>query len=193
MKANTTLKDLHLARKGISDDEGEELMKSLKSNITLEKLELEGNQLGKNTIRQVGEFLAINDSLKYIDLEGNELFDTDIVDTSSIIALAEGIKHNQCLLALNLSYCNLDRECGRLLAQALRENITIIHFDFRGNDFPLEIVRDITNSLKRNKESYNMYRLEEWKERKVAHKEDEYTEMIDITLQQEHIKKMSNS
>ena len=152
---------------------------------------MQGNNFGKNTAKQIGELLEINDTIKYIDVEGNELYDKDLRDNTGIIAIAEGIKKNQSLLVLNMSDCNLDAESGHILAEAMKKNYTIIDFDFRKNDFSLEIRREINSSLKRNKELYDKERFSEWSERKAARKEDEYNEMIDITLQQEHIKKMS--
>ena len=163
----------------------------MKKNKTIEKLEFQGNNFGKNTAKQIGELLENNDTLKYLDLEGNELLDKEFKEIFGIVAIAEGIKKNQCLIVLNVSYCNLDDECGHILAEAMKVNKTIIDFDYRGNNFSLEVVRDINESLKRNKNNYKNERLMEWNERKAARKEDEYNEMIDITTQQEHIKKMS--
>ena len=191
LEENTSLKDLHMVRKGVADSEGVELVKGLKKNNTIEKLEMQGNNLGKNTAVLIGEWIGANDTLKYLDLEGNDLFDTDMKDSVGIVSIAEGIKRNQCLTALNLSNCNLDNTCGAILASALQKNRTLIIFDCRGNDFSGEVVKDINESLKRNKELYDEQRLAEWNERKAARKEDEYNEMIDITMQQEHIKKMS--
>ncbi|OMJ73667.1 hypothetical protein SteCoe_27603 [Stentor coeruleus] len=191
LETNISLKELHLVKKGISDDDGEELMTRLKKNFTLEKLELQGNNLGKSTGRVVGELLEINDTMKYIDLEGNDLYDKDLKDISGIVSIAEGIKKNTCLVTLNLSSCNLDNQCGKLLADALKVNEVIIHFDFRRNDFDLDTVREINHYLQRNKELYDKERMMEWNERKSAHKEDEYMEMLEITLQQEHMKKVN--
>ena len=103
----------------------------------------------------------MNDTLKYIDLEGNDLYDKDLRDNIGIIAIAEGIKKNQCLSVLNLSNCNLDNDCGHILAKAMRVNQTIIDFDYRHNDFALDIVRDLNKSLIRNKEIYDKERLSE--------------------------------
>jgi hypothetical protein len=191
LENNITLKELHLSRKAIGDEEGEEIIKSLKKNNTIEKLELQGNILGKNTAVHVGELLGKNDTLKYLDLEGNELFDKNFKDPVGIVAIAEGIKKNQCLILLNISNCNLDNECGNILADAMEKNQTIIDFDYRGNDFGLDIVKRLNKSLKRNKVLYDEERLMEWNERKAAKKEDEYNEMIDITLQREQMEKNS--
>ncbi|OMJ65854.1 hypothetical protein SteCoe_37524 [Stentor coeruleus] len=191
LEANTSLKELHLAKKCISDDDGEEIMKKIKQNHTLEKLEMQGNNLGGKTAKVAGEILEVNDTMKYIDLEGNELYDKDLKDISGIVSIAEGIKKNTCLVALNLSNCNLDIQCGKLLADALKVNEVIIHFDYRKNGFDLEIVREINQYLQRNKELYDKERMMEWNERKSVHKEDEYMEMLEITLQQEHMKKVN--
>jgi len=43
---NKSLMSLHLSRKQIQDNEGQDLAKMLLTNNTLRKLELEGNNLG---------------------------------------------------------------------------------------------------------------------------------------------------
>lgn len=193
LETNSTLKELHIARKAINDEDGEELLKSLKKNFTLEKLEFQGNNMGKNSARIAGELLEINDTLKYFDLEGNELFDKELKDKSGIVSIAEGIKKNKCLIVLNLANCGLDNECGEILAMAMRDNRVIIDLDYRGNDFTLDVVRDINESLQRNKEIYDRERLREWNERKAAKREDEYKQMIVMTLEGENLKKGSKS
>jgi len=190
LEKNSSLRDLHMSRKEIEDEDGVEIIKSLKPNTTINKLELEGNRLGVQTAVEIGDYLKKNQTLKYLDLEGNGLVD-EAKDSSGINQIAEGIKVNSRLLVLNLSYCNLDETCGRTLAAALKENQTLIQLDVRGNDLPLEVMQEITASLEKNKQKFNEERMEEWKERKQMKKEDEYMEMIDITLQQEHLKKMN--
>jgi hypothetical protein len=188
LRQNNTLRELHLSRKRIADEEGEELIKSLMDNESLEKLELEGNALSRQTAKAIGAWLSINDSLKFLDLEGNNLYDPDL---QGISAIAQGISVNQCLISLNLSNCGLKENCGHLLAKAMQENFTIIHFDLNGNKFTLDQIRSIKECLIRNKEIYDEERMQEWRERKSMKKEEEYIEMVDTTLQQESIKKMN--
>ena len=63
---------MHMARKGVTDIDGQELAKMLNSNRTLRKLELEGNVLGPRSIAMLGQTLKKNEvNLKYLDLESN--------------------------------------------------------------------------------------------------------------------------
>ena len=43
---NSTLKSIHLSRKGIQDKEGQDIARMFLTNRTLRKIELEGNCLG---------------------------------------------------------------------------------------------------------------------------------------------------
>jgi len=42
---------IHMSRKGLSDDDGEEIGKMLMENKRLERVDLEGNLLGPKTAR----------------------------------------------------------------------------------------------------------------------------------------------
>ena len=68
---NNSLTALHLARKGITDEDGIELARMLHDNKVLRKLELEGNLLGPKSVKCFGEALKINKTLKVLDLESN--------------------------------------------------------------------------------------------------------------------------
>ena len=68
---NQTLKNLHLSRCDIKDDEGIEIAKILHNNNTLRKLELEGNVLGPKSSKAFATALKYNKTLIYLDLESN--------------------------------------------------------------------------------------------------------------------------
>ena len=68
---NQSLLSLHLSRKGIMDNEGQDLAKMLLTNNTLRKLELEGNNLGHLSAYAFSRALKVNKGLKFLDLESN--------------------------------------------------------------------------------------------------------------------------
>lgn len=60
-------------RKGMGDDEGTDLAKSLEYNHHLERLSLEGNMLGPTFLKALKPTLMVNTALRTLDLEGNHL------------------------------------------------------------------------------------------------------------------------
>ena len=60
---NKSLKNLHLTRSGVGDDDGMEIAKILYNNTTLRKLELEGNNLGIKTANEFAKALKYNKTL----------------------------------------------------------------------------------------------------------------------------------
>ena len=182
MFKNTSLRALHLIRKGLRDEDGFYLFKKLQDNCTLEKLELEGHHFETKTAEAVGEFLADNKTLKYLDLELNFLTRGDVGQTG-IQKLAEGLKRNENLVSLNLNNNGINHEGAFYLQEAMEVNQTLIHFDFEMNpDMPLQNVRQIKEYLIRNKEAYDAERFEEYLERRQMRREEEE---IDILMNNE--------
>ena len=68
---NKTLKNLHLSRSGIKDEEGVEIVKLLYINKSIIKMEFEGNNLGPKSAKEFGKALRVNKTLQYLDLESN--------------------------------------------------------------------------------------------------------------------------
>ena len=58
-------------RKGMIDEEGSDLAKSLEYNRSLERISLEGNLLGPKFLESLSKTLMVNTSLKTLDIEGN--------------------------------------------------------------------------------------------------------------------------
>mmetsp|Transcript_15998 Transcript_15998/g.29298 ORF Transcript_15998/g.29298 Transcript_15998/m.29298 type:complete len:375 (+) Transcript_15998:125-1249(+) len=187
LEGNKTLKGLHMARKQVQDDEGEELIRRVALNKCLTKLEIEGNNLTSNSCRRIGELIAQNKTLRVIDLEGNSLVSAS--DYTGINSIARALRTNKSLLSLNLSNCGLDKTCGIALADAMKVNFTLISMDLVGNyRIDIQQVQEIQDCLIRNKRLYDEERFREWEERKRMRKEEERTEMIDTTIEREHIK-----
>lgn len=68
---NHSLKNMHLSRTDIKDEDGTEVAKILYNNTTLRKLELEGNNLQVKSAKEFGKALRVNKTLQYLDLESN--------------------------------------------------------------------------------------------------------------------------
>ena len=178
LRNNTSLRALHLIRKGLSDADGAFLFRQLKNNNTLEKLELEGQHFETKTAEAVGEFLAKNKTLKYLDLEMNYLTRGDIGQTG-IQKLAEGLKHNENLISLNLNSNEINHEGAFYLQEAMEVNQTLIHFDFEMNPgMSLSNVRQIKEYLIRNKAAYDAERFEEYLERRQMRREEEEMDIL---------------
>ncbi|CAD8043508.1 unnamed protein product [Paramecium primaurelia] len=175
---NNTLKGLSMSRKRIGDEEGQEIAASLEKNMVLERLELEGNNLGPKTLASISKLLEINKSIRVIDLENNNLTnhdkDRNTYDYSGIYALCEAIEKNDTLLQLNLCNCKLDEKCGEALANALRDNTSLICLDITENPkMNLNDVRKCQDYLIRNKKIYDDERYREFQERQRIRNEDQ--------------------
>jgi hypothetical protein len=93
---------------------------------------------------------------------------------SGVASLMDFLDHNTTLLSLNLANNQIDQKCGAIFVEKLKNNFTLIDFDFsRNKDIKLEDSRQIQLYLKRNKALYDAERLKEWKERKNMRTEDE--------------------
>ena len=110
-ETNQTLKGLAMSRKGISDDEGAEIIRSLERNQVLERFELDGNQLGCKSAQALGNLINANRSIRVVDIEGNNLTG-EYSDNSGVITLIQSLRKNDTLLCLNLNNCRLDEKCG---------------------------------------------------------------------------------
>jgi len=60
---NHSLKNMHLSRGDIKDEDGISIAKILYNNTTLRKLELEGNGLGPKSAKEFGKALRVNKTL----------------------------------------------------------------------------------------------------------------------------------
>lgn len=179
LAVNTTLKSVHVARKGINESSGISMAKMLNSNKTLRKLELEGNLMGPKSATEFGKALKTNKTLKFLDLESNQLT-LDGQEFRGIYDLVEFLDHNTTLLSLNLANNQMDEECGRMFREKMETNLSLIDFDFSMNNFSPSDSRAIQDYLKRNKEIYDAERLKEWIERKHMRDDDEQMKELQL-------------
>ena len=139
---NKTLLSLHLARKGIQDEEGQDLAKMLYTNTTLRKLELEGNCLGSKCAQEFGRALRVNKTLKFLDLESNQLT-VDGNDPSGVTIFIEFMLYNKTLISLNIANNSLNENNWNDLNDKLAKNDTIIDLDYSMNQINLDDSREI--------------------------------------------------
>ena len=115
---NSTLKSLHLCRKGIQDKEGQDIARLLLNNKTLRKMELEGNCLGMQSARVFASALRKNKTLRFLDLESNNLTH-DGEENLGVEEIIQALTYNTTLLSLNLSNNKLDEQIGRAFVDCL--------------------------------------------------------------------------
>ena len=153
---NRTLTCLNLSRIGLTDDDGASIAQILYTNKTLRKLELEGNKLGQKTMVEFANSLLYNTTLKCLDLESNKLLEaatqqiipvTKEKDKGEMASVKPGMDvfckalvQNKTLISLNVANNGLQLEVGKKFEAMLKENSTLIDFEFGFNDFGLEEV-----------------------------------------------------
>ena len=70
MKVNSTLQQLGLSYKEISNNGAKEIADALKVNSTLQKLYLGGNEISNNGAKELADALKGNSTLQELDLNG---------------------------------------------------------------------------------------------------------------------------
>ena len=189
---NKSLLSLNISRKNLRDKEAEQLGDMLKNNKKLRRIEIEGNLFSSKSCKPLADALRINKTLRYLDLENNNLTDYG-KDISGIEELFESLKFNTSLISLNISGNNLTEQCGNAIINCLKHNKTLIHLELmnnaniieKGNEksandskfvslgLNINQINQIKECLEANKEQYDKYRKEEWKERKAMRIEDQ--------------------
>lgn len=133
--------------------------------------------------------LRKNRTLRYLDLESNNLTHEGD-ENSGVEEMIGALAHNKHLLSLNLANNKLDDQIGRQFVDLFNprrfNQETIIDFEFGFNQFRLEETRQIQDYLKRNKEKYDMDRLEEWRERKRMGSEDQQLSKYYLERETDH-------
>lgn len=131
-------------------------------NNTLRKVELEGNKLGQNTARGFAHVLRLNKSLEYLDLENNSLTGEGLAE-DGMHEFIDALKDNKTLLSLNLGNNKLmdspNSRIGEKLIECVRQNHTLIDFEFGDNEFKVDTIREIQRCLQRNKAIFDAQKL----------------------------------
>lgn len=203
---NMSLLTLNLSRKNLGDDKAKSICDMLKSNQKLRRLELEGNLFGPESCTYFGNALRKNKTLKYLDLENNCLTN-DGTNIEGITELCEALKDNTTLISLNLSGNALDDQCSQKINSMLIKNHTLIHLELFNNQYfqhkdrtgisgdskfscigaSVEHLDAIKKKISENREKYNLWRLKEWKERKMINNEEADTRDLNYEVSQKKI------
>ena len=117
------------------------------TNKTLRKLELEGNCLGMHTAKAFALAIRKNRTLRYLDLESNNLTN-DTEENGGVEEMINALAENTTLLSLNLANNRLGDDIGRnfvdLFNPRVKNQETLIDFEFGFNNFRLEDVRGLS-------------------------------------------------
>lgn len=135
---------LDLSNLNLSDASGAYLARAMKNNSSIEKLELSDNNFGVKTCVTMAESLAKNSTLKFLSLESNLLTSKDAVQ--AVKALVSMIRNNKSLKYLSLWRCNIGVEGGRLIVEAMSENVvlTIVEYGYNYWDYAdIEILKRV--------------------------------------------------
>jgi hypothetical protein len=123
----------------------------LRGNSFLLRLDLDYNRLGPKTLSALAAGLRTNRTLRSVSLEQNALTGDDGSDVSGVAALAAALSVNDTLESLNLFQIGLGAEGGRLLAEGMAANTSVVALQLSPVDGarPADL-GSITESLRRN-------------------------------------------
>lgn len=177
LEVNNSVRDITIARKNMSEEDGCDLAKSLQYNRSIERITLEGNLLGPKYLESLAETLRVNKTLKYIDLESNCL--TKGNNERGIEALCEALKENDTLTSLNLNSASLTEKSAQSLKRALDYNHSLICLDLEMNPMiNLKTMRQIQEKIQANQEKHRLERKYEWQQRKKMEDEQKLNKRI---------------
>lgn len=190
LEFNQGIKTLSINRKEMDDDEMDCLAEALLNNASLEVLQVEDNNLGPPSLGFLASVLGRNTSLSSLSLEGNNLTnfsslpaqDNERIKSSNLDRalsefgmFAKSLHGNTNLAYLNLSNCNLGRECGAMLCEMLESNQSLIMIDLTRNaELDSRDIIKIQSKLKKNFMRYKAERLTEYQERKYMRENYEH-------------------
>jgi len=177
---NKSLATLSANRKGLTDEDFEELCQSLQHNTFLEKVELEYNKLTHGCLTRLASFLKQNETIKTLSLEGNALVEDNKDEAFGI--LCEALKKNKALLFLNLAGTRLKDVHGKALLEMLRTNKTLIMVHLQGNGLAFDTIRQIQACLIENRKHFERERIFETEERQSLRREMNVLDSLNATM-----------
>ncbi|CAF1691150.1 unnamed protein product, partial [Adineta ricciae] len=111
------LEKLHLGANQISNDGVLLLTEILKTNTTLKVLWLDNNRINDQGVHNLTNVLCQqNKTLRELSLKKNKL-----ITSSSVKDFIRMIEKSQSLKELDLSFCNLTKQNGKQLRDAIRD------------------------------------------------------------------------
>lgn len=105
MSESTTLKTLDLSSCNLGSEGFRYVASALSNNQDLESVNLFDNHLDEKCSEELRDLLS-HSGLSHLDLSWNSLY-----DAKTWKALVDGLRTNQTLRSLNLSWNALDKEC----------------------------------------------------------------------------------
>lgn len=118
ISVSSSIVHLNLANCNISDDGCEEIAKSFYSNFKCEELNMSRNLLGPKSAKVFAEVLQDNKVLRKLDLSHNSLY-----EDHAIVNVLKGLKQNEMLEYLNLSWNSLGGEpFGKVLSKSIKSS-----------------------------------------------------------------------
>lgn len=129
ISTNVSLKILDLSSCNIGNKGFEYVAFALSDNQGLESVNLSDNHLDATCSENLQDLLSHSEILTYLDLSYNSLYSTKIWK-----ALINGLKKNETLHSLNLSWTALDTECVPHLYKLLSRSKIIEKLDISEND-----------------------------------------------------------
>ncbi|TMW61071.1 hypothetical protein Poli38472_014532 [Pythium oligandrum] len=153
---NHSLQSLSLSRNALDDAAGKYLALLLKRNTTLKRLDVDANHFGPLTAKELADALTHNATLEYLNLESNPLTD-DEKDMSGIAALANMLTQNSTLRTLNLWRTRLGTDGGKIIAQGVEKNTTLLCVDVGNNRIAAADGVRIDTQLKKNRRGFDAF------------------------------------
>ncbi|XP_018596776.1 leucine-rich repeat-containing protein 34 isoform X1 [Scleropages formosus] len=128
LQVNQSLRELHLAKHGMTDSGVERLCETLRDNVALRYLDLRCNRITRDGAKHLAEVLKQNRTLEVLDLSSNRIEDDGAVHLSGAIML-----HNHTLKALSITSNNIGSQGLVSLTKAMAANSALSHIYIWGN------------------------------------------------------------
>ncbi|KAM0729900.1 Leucine-rich repeat-containing protein 74B [Formica fusca] len=142
---NATLKTLDLSSCHIGNEGFEYIASALSDNQGLENVNLSDNGLDENCSENLQNLLSYSQILTHLDLSWNSLY-----SSKTWKALINGLRKNETLHSLNLSWNALDVECVPHLCKLLSRSQSIEKLDLSWNRFTEKDAVPIAAALSKN-------------------------------------------
>ena len=145
----TILLSLDLPENGLDEEAARYLSEALAVNTSLTSLDLRDNHLGAEGATSFAKVLRTNRTLRRLDLACNYLTNGG-GDMSGVIELAEALKQNSSLVSLNVRQNDLHDEGAKCLTEALAINQSLISLDLESTALKVESMKAIGHALQTN-------------------------------------------
>jgi len=148
---NATLNTLDLSSCDIGNEGFGSIASALSNNQDLESINLSDNHLDETCSENLRNLLSHSKGLMHLDLSWNSLYNAKIWK-----ALVDGLKKNETLRSLNLSWNALGIECVPHLYQLLSrsQNIEKLDLSCKYVHFKKTCINVFTHNYKRNKKEF---------------------------------------